>query len=32
VQKVAYSTCNQKLAGIRFFYREVLGQQDFQRA
>ena len=29
VQKVAYSTCNQKLAGIRFFYREVLGQQDF---
>jgi site-specific recombinase XerD len=30
VQKVAYSTCNQKLAGIRFFYREVLGQQDFQ--
>ena len=30
VQKVAYSTCNQKLAGIRFFYREVLGEQDFQ--
>ena len=30
VEKVAYSTCNQKLAGIRFFYREVLGQQDFQ--
>jgi site-specific recombinase XerD len=30
IQKVAYSTCNQKLAGIRFFYREVLGQQDFQ--
>jgi site-specific recombinase XerD len=30
VQKVAYSTCNQKLCGIRFFYREVLGQQDFQ--
>jgi site-specific recombinase XerD len=30
VQKVAYSTCNQKLAGIRFFYREVLGKQDFQ--
>jgi len=25
---VAYSTCNQKLAGIRFFYRWVLGQQD----
>jgi site-specific recombinase XerD len=30
VQKVAYSTCNQKLAGIRFFYRQVLGQQDLQ--
>ena len=30
VQKVAYSTCNQKVCGIRFFYREVLGQQDFQ--
>ncbi len=30
VQKVAYSTCNQKLAGIRFLYREVLGQQDFE--
>ena len=28
VRKVAYSTCNQKLAGIRFFYRHVLGQQD----
>lgn len=27
-RKVAFSTCNQKLAGIRFFYREVLGQQD----
>ena len=26
VQKVAYSTCNQKLAGIRFFYRHVLGR------
>jgi len=26
---VAFSTCNQKLAGIRFFYREVLGRQDF---
>ena len=25
---VAYSTCNQKLAGIRFFYRAVLGQPD----
>jgi site-specific recombinase XerD len=30
VQKVAYSTCNQKVCGIRFFYREVLGHQDFQ--
>jgi len=30
VRKVAYSTCNQKLAGIRFFYREVLGRQDVQ--
>jgi site-specific recombinase XerD len=30
VQKVAYSTCNQKLAGIRFFYQNVLHQQDFQ--
>ncbi|MFO0916192.1 MAG: site-specific integrase [Pirellulales bacterium] len=30
VQKVAYSTCNQKLAGIRFFYRNLLGQHDFQ--
>jgi len=30
VQKVAYSTCNQKVCGIRFFYREVLGQPDFQ--
>lgn len=30
VRRVAYSTCNQKLAGIRFFYREVLGQQDLQ--
>ena len=29
-RKVAFSTCNQKLAGIRFFYREVLGEQDFQ--
>ncbi len=30
VQKVAYSTCNQKLAGIRFFYQKVLHQRDFQ--
>lgn len=28
-QKAAFSTCNQKLAGIRFFYRLVLGQEDF---
>ncbi len=27
-KKVAFSTCNQKLAGIKFFYREVLGQSD----
>jgi site-specific recombinase XerD len=25
-QKVAFSTCNQKLAGLRFFYRQVLGR------
>jgi site-specific recombinase XerD len=30
VRKVAYSTCNQKVAAIRFFYRHVLGWQDFQ--
>ena len=28
-RKVAFSTCNQKLAGIRFFYRQVLGRTDF---
>jgi len=28
-RRVAYSTCNQKLAGIRFFYRHVLGRPDF---
>jgi len=28
-RKVAFSTCNQKLAGIRFFYRLVLGQDGF---
>lgn len=28
-RKAAFSTCNQRLAGIRFFYREVLGQRDF---
>jgi site-specific recombinase XerD len=30
VKKVAYSTCNQKLAGIRFFYRHVLRRPDLQ--
>jgi site-specific recombinase XerD len=29
VQKVAFSTCNQKLAGIQFFYHHVLGQEQF---
>ena len=28
-RKLAFSSCNQKLAGIRFFYREVLGQKEF---
>jgi integrase/recombinase XerD len=28
-QKVAYSTCNQKVCGLRFFYRNVLGRTDF---
>ena len=28
-KKVAFSTCNQRLAAIRFFYRHVLGQEDF---
>jgi site-specific recombinase XerD len=28
-RKVAFSTCNQKLAGIRFFYRQILRQEDF---
>jgi site-specific recombinase XerD len=27
-RKLSFSSCNQKLAGIRFFYREVLGQED----
>jgi integrase/recombinase XerD len=26
---VAYSTCNQKVCGLRFFYRHVLGRTDF---
>ena len=29
VRKVAFSTCNQKLAGIQFFYHHVLGQEAF---
>jgi site-specific recombinase XerD len=29
VKKLAYSTCNQKLSGINFFYRHVLGQDSF---
>ncbi len=29
VRKVAFSTCNQKLAGIQFFYHPVLGQEEF---
>jgi site-specific recombinase XerD len=29
VQKVAFSTCNLKIAGIQFFYRHVLGQKQF---
>jgi site-specific recombinase XerD len=28
-RKLAYSTCNQRLAGLKFFYRQVLGQKDF---
>jgi site-specific recombinase XerD len=28
-RKVAFSTCNQKLAGIRFFYHHVVGQEHF---
>jgi site-specific recombinase XerD len=29
-RKLAFSSCNQKLAAIRFFYSQVLGQEDFQ--
>jgi integrase/recombinase XerD len=29
VRKLAFSTCNQKLAGDRFFYQQVLGRADF---
>lgn len=28
-KKVAFSTCNQKLCAIKFFYHHVLGQKDF---
>ena len=28
-RKVAFSTCNTRLAGIRFFYQQVLRQDDF---
>ena len=28
-RKVAFSTCNLKLAGIQFFYHHVLGQEEF---
>jgi integrase/recombinase XerD len=28
-RKLSYSTCNQRIAGINFFYRHVLGQTDF---
>ncbi|MHC4179326.1 MAG: tyrosine-type recombinase/integrase [Planctomycetota bacterium] len=28
-RKLAFSTCNQRLAGIRFFYRQVLRQEEF---
>ena len=29
-RKLAYSSCNLKLAGIRFFYRYVLGRAEFE--
>lgn len=29
VRKLAFSSVNQKLGGIRFFYRHVLGREDF---
>ena len=28
-KKLAFSSCNQKLAGVRFFYRQVLQQPEF---
>lgn len=30
VRKLSSSTCNQRIAAIKFFYRHVLGQADFQ--
>ena len=29
-RKLSFSTCNQKLAGIRFFYHHVLGHQELK--
>lgn len=29
-RKLSFSTCNQKLAAVRFFYGQVLRQEDFQ--
>lgn len=29
-RKLAFSSCNQKLAGIRFFYQHVLGRGNFE--
>lgn len=29
-RKLAFSSCNQKLAGLRFFFRQVLGRDDFR--
>ena len=28
-RKLAFSSCNQKLAGMKFFYQRVLGREDF---
>lgn len=28
-RKLAFSSCNQKLAGMKFFYRQILGREDF---
>jgi len=29
-RKLAFSSCNQKLCALRFFYRQVLGREDFE--